>query len=258
MALALSLASLGCSKINARVQIREANELYQKEQYAEALAHYREARDTDSSFPDLDRMIGYSYIGLFKPDDESPQNQHFADSAIRELTAYLQKRPDDVAAREALINLFLNANRTSEAIDYFREYLKGNPADLDTVKSIATLYAKQGNFNEALNWYEKITLLDAKNPESFYVYGVVCYEKVAKNPPEELEERFAIIEKGRRALQRAIDLRTDYFEANVYMNLLFREEAKVASDPDRQAQLMAMADQYRNRAIEINKARKKT
>jgi hypothetical protein len=257
LALISSLAFVGCSKIGARIEIRTANELYAKEQYSEALKHYEAARKIDSSFADLDRMIGYSSIGLFKPDDNSPQNQKNADRAIIELNRYLKKVPQDLAAREALINLYLNANRTSQAIGYFENYLREHPADLDAVKSIATLQAKQGDFNQALNWYQKITLLDSKNPEAFYVYGVVCYEKVAKNPPEDMNERFAIIEKGKAALNQAIALNPQYFEALVYMNLIFREEAKLQTDPARQAELMASADEYRNKAIAINKARKK-
>ncbi len=180
VALILSLSSFGCQKLQSRIQIREANKAYEKEDYATALMHYTKARQIDSrSFPDLDRMIGYSHIGLYVPDDKSPANEKRADAAISELTRYLKKRPDDRIARDALINTYLNANRVSQAVDYFREYLRTHPADLDAVRSIATLYAKQGNFNESLNWYEKITLLDARNPESFYVYGVVCYEKVA-------------------------------------------------------------------------------
>jgi tetratricopeptide (TPR) repeat protein len=121
---------------------------------------------------------------------------------------------------------------------------------------VATLYAKQGNFNESLNWYEKITLLDAKNPEAHYIYGVVCWEKVAKNPPADIAERMAIIEKGRAALNRAMALRTDYIEAIAYQNLLYRQQALIETDPVKQQELIAKADELRNQAMEINKRRK--
>ncbi|MHB0970912.1 MAG: hypothetical protein ACYC60_14255 [Thermoanaerobaculia bacterium] len=48
----------------------------------------------------------------------------------------------------------------------------------------------------------------------------------------------------------------DYFEAIVYMNLLYREEAKIETDPIKQQELVAQADVYRNRAMEINRQRK--
>src|SRR5437763_13600783 len=219
-ALTLHLSLFGCEKIRARNEIKTANDAYEHEDYADALTHYIRARQIDSSFPDLDRMIGYSQIGLYVPDDKSPKNEAHADAAIAELSRYLKKRPDDRIARDALINMYLNANRTSQAIDYFRNYLTQHQGDLEAVKSIATLYAKQGNFNESLNWYEKITLLDSKNPESFYVYGVVCYEKVAKNPPADPADKISIITKGENALQKAIQMKPDYFESMAYLNLL--------------------------------------
>lgn len=257
-ALSLSLLSLvSCTKVQARMEIREGNDAYAKEDYATALTHYQKAREIDGkSFPDLDRMVGYSLIGLYVPEDKTPANVKNADAAIVELRKYLRKKPDDRIAREALINLYLNADRITEAINYFRDWLKTHPADLEAVRSIATLYSKQGNFNESLNWYEKITLLDAKNPEAFYVYGVVCYEKVAKNPPADMNERLQIIEKGKRALQNAVKMRKDYFEAMVYLQLLYRQQAPIETDPAKQQQLIAEADRIRNEAIAIVKKKK--
>jgi tetratricopeptide (TPR) repeat protein len=236
--------------------IRDANDAYAKEEYATALKSYRKAREIDASFPELDRLIGYSLIGMYVPEDKSPANVKNADAAAVELRKYLQKRPDDLIAREALINLYLNADRTTDAINYFREWLKTHPTDLEAVKSVATLYAKQGNFNESLNWYEKITRLDARNPESFYIFGVVCYEKVAKNPPADMAERIAIIEKGKAALGRAIQMNPEYFESLVYLNLLLRQQAVVETDPLKQQALIAEADKVRARAVEIGKKRK--
>src|SRR6266496_6646288 len=255
-ALTLSLCLFGCEKIKARSEIKTANDAYEHEDYANALMHYIRARQIDPSFPDLDRMIGYSQIGLYVPDDKSPKNEAHADAAIAELSRYLRKRPNDRIARDALINMYLNANRTSQAIDYFRNYLAAHPGDLEAVKSIATLYAKQGNFNESLNWYQKITLLDARNPESFYIFGVVCYEKVAKNPPADLKEKIDIIEKGKQALQRAIEMKTDYFEAMAYLNLLWRQQALTETDPVKAQQDVAKADEIRNRTLEIIKQKK--
>ncbi|HEY2323122.1 MAG TPA: hypothetical protein VGJ82_09700 [Thermoanaerobaculia bacterium] len=256
-ALILSLSSVGCvDKIKARVHIKAANQAYEKEDYKTALAEYSTARNIDPEFPDLARMIGYSEIGLYVPDDKSAGNEKHADNAIAWLTQYLKVRPDDRIARDALINMYLNANRTSQAIDYFRNYLVSHPADLEAVRSIATLYSKQGNFNESLNWYEKITLLDSRNPEAFYVYGVVCYEKVAKNPPADQAEKMAIIEKGKNALAKAISMKPEYFEAIVYQNLLLRQQALVETDPGKQQELIKQADELKTKAVEIVRKRK--
>jgi len=258
-ALTLALSSLGCTKIQARMEIKAANEAYQKEDWSTALQHYRRARQIDPSFDDLTRLVGYSEIGLYVPDDKTPKNEAHADAAILELNNYLQKKPDDRIARDALINMYLNANRTTQAIDYFINYLHGHPADLEAVKSIATLYAKQGDFNKSLEWYEKITLLDAKNPESFYIFGVVCYEKVSKNMAgADPAQKMDLINKGKVSLQHAIDMKPDYAEAMAYLNLLWRQQALVdaITDPVKAQADVAQADAIRNQTLQILNARK--
>jgi tetratricopeptide (TPR) repeat protein len=258
VALSLSLSLLaGCNKIQARMEIRDANDAYTREEYSTALQHYKKAEEIDGkSFPELDRMIGYSLIGMYVPEDKSPGNVKNADAAIVKLRQYLAKKPDDRIAREALINLYLNADRITDAINYFKDWLKTHGNDLEAVRSIATLYAKQGNFNESLNWYEKITLLDNKNPESYYIYGVVCYEKVAKNPPADMNERMSIISKGKSALERAVALKKDYFEAMVYLSLLYRQQAPLETDPVKQQQLVAEANRIRDEAVAIVRKKK--
>src|SRR4051812_40332369 len=256
-ALILSLSSAGCmNQIKARMEIKDANDAYEHEDYPAALQHYTRARQIDAGFPDLDRMIGYSQIGMYVPDDKSPANEAHADAAIMELNKYLKKRPDDRIARDALISMYLSANRTSQAIDYFRNYLTSHPADLEAVKSIATLYAKQGDFNESLAWYKKITLLDSKNPEAYYIFGVVCYEKVAKNPPADPAQKLDILNQGKEALQHAIDMKTDYSEAMAYLNLLWRQQALMETDPLKAQADIAQADAIRNKAIQIFQQRK--
>ncbi len=258
-ALTLALSSLGCTKIQARMEIKAANEAYQKEDWSTALQHYKRARQIDPSFDDLTRLVGYSEIGLYVPDDKTPKNEAHADAAILELNNYLQKKPEDRIARDALINMYLNANRTTQAIDYFVNYLKNHPADLEAVKSIATLYAKQGDFNKSLEWYEKITLLDAKNPESFYIFGVVCYEKVSKNMAgADPAQKMDLINKGKASLQHAIDMKPDYAEAMAYLNLLWRQQALVdaITDPVKAQADVAQADAIRNQTMQILNARK--
>src|SRR5947208_15428773 len=116
-ALTLSLSLFGCEKIRARNEIKTANDAYEHEDYATALAHYTRARQIDPSFPDLDRLIGYSQIGLYVPDEKSPKNEAHADAAITELTRYLKNRPNDRIPPEPVINKYVNANRTSDTHD---------------------------------------------------------------------------------------------------------------------------------------------
>ena len=63
----------------------------------------------------------------------------------------------------------------------------------------------------------------------------------------------AIIERGKAALQHAIDMKTDYFEAMAYLNLLWRQQALLdaKTDPVKGQADVAQADAIRNKAIQI-------
>ena len=73
----------------------------------------------------------------------------------------------------------------------------------------------------------------------------------ATNPSN--AERMAIIEKGKRALQRTTELKADYFEALVYLSLLHRQQAPLETDPLKQQALVAEADRIRNMAVAIDR-----
>ena len=250
------LLMAGCRQLDVRVEIEEANEAYKQQKFDVALAHYLAAQRIDSSFAELDRMIGYSHIGQFEPEDTTPENERHADSAIASLRTYLDKRPDDAAARDSLISLYLAANRPLDAIAFFENEVKKKPGDLDSVKSLATLYAKQGDFPGALRWYREITRIDAKNPEAYYILGVVLFEKVAKTPEPDEAANLLVIEEGKAVLAKAIALRPDYFEALVYMNLHLRQQASRETDEQRKEALFAQADEFRTKAIAIQESRK--
>ena len=159
--LLVAMPLVGCRQLGVRMEIQNANRAYAQRRYDVALEHYLAARQIDPSMVDLDRLIGYCYIGRFEPENETKENQQVADQAIESLKRYLVARPDDLIARDTLISLFLAADRNAQAIGFFADHLKKHPGDLDAAKSIATLSAKAGDFPGALHWYREITLLDA-------------------------------------------------------------------------------------------------
>ena len=68
--------------------------------------------------------------------------------------------------------------------------------------------------------------------------------------------RVVVIEANqtnRPALDKALKMKPDNFDALTYINLLYRERAKIETDPAKQAEDMATADKYREQALELRK-----
>jgi hypothetical protein len=63
------------------------------------------------------------------------------------------------------------------------------------------------------------------------------------------------IQAGLGEVDKALALKPDYFEALTYKNLLLRSEALIEKDPAKQQQLLKQADQLRDKAQEIQKAK---
>ena len=76
-------------------------------------------------------------------------------------------------------------------------------------------------------------------------------EKVRKaftiKPPQVAEYR----NQGMEAVDKALEIRPDYFEALTYKNLLLRQMAnKVEKNPAKQQELIRQADEFQKKAID--------
>jgi tetratricopeptide (TPR) repeat protein len=215
------------------MEIKKGNEYYKAKKYDEAIKHYKLALKHDKDFDLVHLNLGLSYMALYQPGSTHPKDVEYADQAIKEFRAYLQKHPDDPKVNEYLITMFLNAERTDDAIAYFEDFLKKHPQDTATMQKLAFIYAKSGKFDEALKWYKRRTEVEPNNAEAYYVIGVICWEKAYKFADVTPEERATLINTGMDALEHAVKINPKYADAYLYMNLLYREKAKLISpDPN--------------------------
>jgi tetratricopeptide (TPR) repeat protein len=259
-----AMSFLSCGQFKAKVEVKKGNELYNAKKYEDAIKHYKQALKFDKSLDTVHLNMALSYMALYVPGSTHPKDVEYANQAIAQFKEYLKNNPDDPKVNEYLITMFLNAERTDDAIAYFENHLKKNPNDTSTMQKLAFIYAKSGKFDEALHWYQRRTQVEPNNPEAFYVIGVICWEKSYKFADVTPEERERLIKLGMDSLERAMKLNPKYSEAYLYMNLLYREKAKMISpDPnlfpvpddkiDEYNGYLAKAKEYQDKAIEIRK-----
>lgn len=246
----------GCNKIKSKQEIKKGNEFFKAQQYQTALASYQEALRLDPGSTELHKHIGLAYMGMFQPGSKHPKDIEFASKAIEHLKIYTKEFPKERKPQEFLVSLYLSTDRFDEAIAFYQQMVQENPSDTKAMQSIAQMYFKKGDFDSAVGWLKK--RLDAETSpqakaEVHYFIGVQAWDRSYNFPDIDLVERARIVEEGLDALNKALQFRPDYFEALSYVNLLYREKAKIEADPVKQQEYTDTANRYLQQALELRR-----
>lgn len=245
----------GCNKLKAKQEIKRGHEYAKAQQYQTALASYQEALRLDPNEKMLHKAIGYAYMGMYQPGSKHPKDLEMASKAIENMKLYVDAQPEDRKAREVLLSLYLSTERFDEAISFYQTMLQEDPKDAKAMASLASIYFKKGDFDQGVTWLEK--RIEAEPPENrpeiYHLIGAQAWDRSYNYPDIDPVQRAAIVERGLQALNKAVELRPDYFEAISYINLLYREKAKMETDPIKQQEYLATADRYRNQAMELRR-----
>jgi len=252
----------GCQSFKERVLLKKGNELYTAQKYEEAIKQYDELIKLNPKSWDGNYLMAVSYLALYHPGSEHPKDKEYAEKGLAafektlELTA---PSPDDREKTEKFYLSFLNSTGDKEkAIAYLEKQLGTRPNDLALINQIATLYQKNGNFTKALEYFEKRATMDPTNKETWYTLGVNCWARSYHGGlAVSQEEREQVVDKGIEALNKALAIDPNYFDALSYINLIYREKAKALATVGKNeeaGQAYAKADEYQKQAIDLRKA----
>ena len=250
----VSLSALaGCDKIKSRQEVKRGNEFFKAGQYQAALASYQEAQRLDPGSTKLKKNVGLAYMAMYQPGSKYPKDLEFAAKAIENLKSYLDSHPEDKRAREFLVSMYLATDRYDDAIAFYQEKYKEDPKDSKAIQSLAAMYFKKGDFQKGIEWTQKRVELEPTNPEPLVMIGVQAWDRSYHYPDIPPEQRAQIVQSGLDALDKALKIKADNFDALTYINLLYREKAKVETDPAKQQEDIATADKYRQQAMDLRK-----
>lgn len=252
----------GCQSFQERVLLKKGNELYTAQKYEEAIQQYDELIKLKPKSWDGNYLMAVSYLALYHPGSEHPKDMEYAAKGLAAFERTLELTPPSPEDREKTEKFYLSfLNSTGDkdkAIAYLEKQLASRPNDLALINQIATLYQKKGDFTKALEYFEKRANLDPTNKETWYTLGVNCWARsyhggVAVSQ----EEREQVVGKGIEALDKALAIDPNYFDALSYINLIYREKAKALATVGKNVeagQAYAKADEYQKQAIDLRKA----
>jgi TonB family protein len=130
-----------------------------------------------------------------------------------------------------------------------------SPSSKEVVLALAAFYNRQGDFDKTIAALEAAAQLEPDNPQGYQIIATYYWEKAYKDHRLLPAEQYTYIMQGIGATDRALALKPDYADALTYKNILLRMRANLESNSDLKQQLIAEADELRNKAIELNKTR---
>jgi tetratricopeptide (TPR) repeat protein len=242
--------------------LKDGNALYNAQKYEEAIKKYQQIVVLDPNSWDANYLTAVSYLALYHPGSDHPKDKEYAEKGLAAFEKALALTPPSAEVKEKTEKYYLSfldsTGDKDKAIAYLEKQLAGRPNDLPLILQIATLYQKKGDFTTALQYFEKRATMDASNKEAWYTLGVNCWARSYHGGPSvSQEERDTVVDKGIEALNKALAIDPNYFDALSYINLIYREKAKSLASVGKNeeaGQAYAKADEFQKKAIEIRKA----
>jgi tetratricopeptide (TPR) repeat protein len=249
----LVLPAVGCGKVQARAELKKGNSYYQQEQYSKALGYFQKGMELDPDATFAWRSVGLSALALYRPGDNDPKNIQYAETAVDAFEKYLADYPDDDKVEEYLLSTYVNARKFEEALSFIDRRAQEKPeeaAKLNTYK--VRILTQAGRLDQAFQLANQVQ--GEERAQALYSIGVSAWDKVFHDPGTmDYESKNRLVDMGLNSIKKALDIKTDYFEAMVYYGLLYREKAKLETDGAKRLEYEQTASDWQKKALELRK-----
>ena len=294
-AIVLAVASGACGRVanlQARKAFKEANGLYQSQNYKEATVKYQEVLNQDPNFWQAYFFLGNSYDNLYKPARKGEkENDQFLQKAIDnyklatptsrdikkdaqapdDVYAYgpdklndptqsepivqqmIQLDPNDTTNYFMLAKIYEDNGNLDQAEAMFNKAKEVKPKDATVYQQLAGFYQRQGEFDRLIAAVQQRAELEPNNPEAHYSIASYYWDEAYRNTRLSEAQKRDYIQKGMEEVEKALQIKPDYVEAIVYKGLLLRLQAGMEKDPKKQQELLKEATQLQEKAAEMKK-----
>jgi tetratricopeptide (TPR) repeat protein len=298
LVLGLACAVAACGQfqaLKARKHFKDANSLYQQQDYKKAAAQYEEALKADPELTTAYFYLGNSYDNLYKPARQGEaENDAYLQKAIENYQRAAEKEtdpkmrklaleylvaaygpeklnqpekarplvekmisidPNDPGNYFALAKMYEDAGQYEEAEKLLLQAKEKRPNDATVYMQLAGFFNRQGDFDKTIEALQERANREPNNPEAYYTIATFYWDKSYRDFRLNEAKKKEYAEAGIKAAEKALELKKDYMEAVTYKGLLLRVLAQVEKNPARQKELLKEADAMQAEAIELRKRR---
>jgi tetratricopeptide (TPR) repeat protein len=166
--------------------------------------------------------------------------------------------PADPANYFQLAGIYENSGEYEIAEQTFLDAKKAKPNDPAVYMQLAGYYNRQGDFPKTIAALNERVAIEPNNPEAHYTVSTYYWDKAYRDFRLKDPEKLELVMKGIESVDKAIAIKDDYMEAIAYKNLLLRLQANLTKDRPTQLRLLKDADELRDKAEAMRKAKNTT
>jgi tetratricopeptide (TPR) repeat protein len=169
----------GCSEVRGRKRIQEANELYKRGRYREAVTAFESAEALVPNLPTLWLNKGYTCRQLIAPGGRDAESQRAAVCALAAFRRLHELAPSDARAEQLTVQTWFDIDDFATLEKNFLERVARAPNDYDVVHSLQEVYFKWGKWPQALEWSTRAAALRPNDAEAQYGVGTFIWQVLA-------------------------------------------------------------------------------
>ena len=228
-----------------------------KELLQKSVDAYKKSLETNPAGTEQQKKVKTNTLGaLIAIHSEEPFKDF--NTAQQYAQQLVQENPNDSKNLYALANLYEKFDQVPQAEETYKKVSELNPNDPKACGALAAFYNKplwegRSKFDQAIDVLQRCASLDANDPGGYQKVASFYWDKAYRDPLISDEQKQQYAQKGMEAVDKALSLKPDYFDAVIYKGLLYRVMASVAKDPRQRAQYLDQAQTLQKQGLELRK-----
>jgi tetratricopeptide (TPR) repeat protein len=212
-----------------------------------AIANYKLAAERIHD-PKMKSLSLQYLVAAYGPDKLNDPTQ--AEPVVRSM---IDLDPKDPTNYFALAKIYEDSGEYELAEQTFLKAREAKSNDPAVYLQLAGYYSRQGEFDKTIEALNERIKVEPQNPEAYYTLSTYYWDEAYRDFRLNDKQKLDYVLSGLQAVNKALEIKSDYMEAIAYKNLLLRLQANLEKDPKKQQELLKEADALRDKATEMRK-----
>ena len=235
-----------------------------------AIEHYELSLEVNTlETPSLE-AVRVTALGALTGIYSDPPVEDF-EKALQYAEELVKDNPDDTKNMYAMANLYEKFDRVDEAEATYLRVVRDNPEDAKACGALSAFYnkplwdrdgnvwteesegARASRFEDAIQTMEHCATLDPNDPSGYYKVATFHWDKAYRDHSLNEKEKNEYADLGIEAVDEALEIQPDYWEAIITKGLLFRVKAQVAPTRGDRKTYLEQATILQKQALDLRK-----